>query len=222
MLPTVVIQGLNITAIAASCVVLVGVASIVEVLNRLDLVHGEYSRKAVHISLGVILEWLPLYLSQQEIIVVCVIGFTLAVVDRYVRIYRSGFEVKRWTIGELIYPVGVAAAALLFDDPAVYTIAVLHIALCDGFASVVGTALQGKQYHIFGGQKSYIGSATFCVISFALLAGFLLAVGTLTTTTLLFAFASAIVLSVVEGVFSGGFDNLAVPIVAGYMVQFLS
>lgn len=221
---------------------IVGAGSIyvaVDGLSRLGKVSGEYSRKAIHIAVGVFAASFPIFMNRTEIFVfhgmffVGIVSLSLLadlfrtqpwamkfkpgqwvaeVLDRYE-------DVSRWTIGQFLYPLSLMLVVLFYDDLLIYSFAVLVLALSDGFAAVIGKTFGKRIYFVPGGSKSIIGSFTFFVITFTLLCMFLIIQTEAGPIALIPALIYAMVLTFVEGAFAGGFDNLAVPLTAAVLLN---
>lgn len=211
-------------AIASTGAVLV----LSEILCRKRILKGEYARKFVHITCGTFAAMWPLFLSRWQIVALATLFAVAVVVVKSFRLLRSFRAVRRATYGEILYAVGIIASALVFQDGRIYALAVLHMALADGLAAVVGV-YAGKKGHIFkfrGNKKSVAGSVTFAVVSFCLNVAFWLTLPVgqqvVGEVTLLFAFlfsmSSALILMCAEIMSPRGSDNVIVPLLAGVLV----
>jgi dolichol kinase len=198
-----------------------------EYLCQKRILKGEFARKFVHIITATFAAFWPLFLSYPQIIVLSVIFAITVVIVKKFKILRSLRSVRRATYGEIWYAVGIGISAILFQDNAIYTIAVLHMALADGFAAVVGVGLGKKaiKYRYKNVTKSIAGTATFFVISFALnlLYWFVLRLDTSSLTIspalpVLLSASAAIILSFVEIISPKGSDNVLVPVAAGLLL----
>lgn len=200
------------------CILLIG-----EILWRLNLVRGEYARKFVHILTAIFAAFWPFYMSPPAIafVALCMIAVVL-IVSKY-SLFRSIRAIKRTTYGEIWYPLGIGVTALIFVDPYVYAVAILHLGLADGMAAIVGVSLgkNAKIYQVGKSKKSVAGTVTFIVISFAIYLLFWLKFdpsGMFASSfglAVLLSASSAIVVAAVEAIAPKGSDNIAVPVVAG-------
>jgi len=137
-----------------------------EYLWRAQHVRGEVGRKLVHVTVGMFVAFWPYFMTWQEIRVMCVAFFVVVFISQKLNTFRAIHEVNRRTHGELLFPVGILIASLLTTNPLVFTVAVLHLALADGFAAIFGTLYgQRKHYRVFSYKKSYVGTFTFWAIS---------------------------------------------------------
>lgn len=141
-----------------------------EYLWRAQHVRGEVGRKLVHVTVGMFVAFWPYFMTWQEIRVMCLAFFVVVFISQKLNTFRAIHEVSRKTHGELLFPVGILLTSFLSLSPLMFTVAVLHLALADGFAAIIGTLYgRHRQYKVFNYKKSYIGSFTFWFISFLLI-----------------------------------------------------
>lgn len=141
-----------------------------EYLWRAQHVRGELGRKLVHISVGTFVAMWPYFMSWTEIRLMCVAFFVVVLLSQRLNTFKSIHEVKRKTMGELLFPIGILLASFLAPTKLVFAVAVLHLALADGFAAIVGTIYgHRRHYRVFHYRKSVVGSLTFWLISTALI-----------------------------------------------------
>lgn len=188
---------------------------VIETLQRMGFMKGEFSRKAIHIYTGFFLALLPVFATRQEIIAINFLFFLgVITLSGYLHFFKSIESIKRWSLGHFLYPIGVLLVALFFKDPAVYSFSVLVLALADGFAAVFGKKYGKIHYHILGADKTLLGSTVFFLISLTLLLTFSTSYGVHDNLSYLFIFSGALSLTLIEGFIAAGFDNLVLPLVA--------
>jgi len=199
------------------------VLTAIELLKRRGALSNEVSRKAVHISAGILLAALPTFMNRHQVILTN-FGFFAGVVllVGMLHIFTSVHAVKRWTIGEFLYPIGTGLTALLFTDLRIYVFAVYVLALGDGLAGLVGRTFGGEGYRILGGTKSLIGNVTFFVVALFLTAGFwFYSQSAPFKDGLAIILLASLLMTLVEAALAGGFDNLAVPLFAGWVAYLI-
>jgi phytol kinase len=202
-------------AVALFGVLLAGV----ELLQRRTRLSAEVPRKVVHIGSSVLAAGLAFILDPNEIVVLG-LGFALfMLISRRFGLLASVHGVTRSTRGEIFFPLGVAALALVAGDRAQFVYGVLVLGLADGLAGVIGERYGSRPLSLAGSEKSVEGSATFFVVAAVIGAAALLAVGDPTATALAVAVLAAGVLTGVELSLRGGLDNLCVPVVAALLMQ---
>lgn len=202
------------------CILFIG-----ELLWRLNLVRGEYARKFVHILTATFAALWAFYMPPQAIafVSICMVAVVI-IVSRY-SLFNSIRAVKRATYGEIWFPLGIGVTALVFVDPYVYAVALLHLGLADGMAAVIGVSFgnKAKKFKVGKSTKSIAGTATFIIISFSVyLLYWLKFDGSLLFSVnialaYILSFCSAIIVATVELIAPKGSDNIAVPITAGIL-----
>lgn len=206
-----------------ACIPVAGVYGLVEGLRQLGVIQkGEYARKSIHIGLGVWLAMLPLFMGRGEIAVFCGLFFLgVLFFSGYLHRFAAYEEVKRWTVGQFLYPLSLMLVVFIFDNLLVFSFAVLELAFADGLAAVFGKLFGQKKYFVPGGYKTWIGSVTFFVVSLTLMTIFARVGTDIMPYTLAVIALGSLVLAVTEGLIAGGFDNLAVPLLAALIMNSL-
>jgi dolichol kinase len=182
-----------------------------EIWWRRRQVHGEFSRKFVHITVGSFVAFWPFFLSWPQIEWLSVAFLLTVIASKYLRVFQAIHSVQRPTWGELFFAAAVGLVALTTHDKWVYAAALLQMGLADGLAAVIGTRYGNRlKYLVFKHPKSVAGTLTFFVVS----SGILLAVGHwgnmgLGLSYILIVSALA---SVLENIAVFGLDNLVVPL----------
>ena len=92
--------------------------------------------------------------------------------------------------------------------------AVMHLALADAFAALVGLRLgKNNRYKVFGQTKSVAGTTAFFITSVALVGlTFILAPAYVTTTTITVLILLPITTTIIENIGVYGVDNLLIPL----------
>jgi phytol kinase len=187
---------------------------ITEVLWRRHKLGVEVGRKIVHIGTGVIVAFWPHFLNWTIIQAVALLMLAVILVSYKFSIIKSIHSVERLTKGEILYPVGIAVCAFLEPAPWVFSVAILHLALADGLAGIVGVHYgKSTRYQIISHGKSLVGSLTFFVTSFLIFAGATLVVSETSLPHLYGWFIwAALALTVVENLSWYGLDDITVPV----------
>lgn len=189
---------------------LAGFLVVVEIIKRHNLLREEAARKAIHIGVGVVLATLPLFMDRWQIVLTN-LGFFVGVLlfSGLFHIFTAVHSVKRWTIGEFIYPLSTALVAYLFTDMRIYVFAVFILAFADGLAGLIGRTHGRHKFKALGGEKSWLGSSVFIGVAILLIAAFYSVVhATFIPPILLISYA--LLLTTLEAGFAGGFDNFTV------------
>jgi phytol kinase len=183
-----------------------------KVLNRI-----QWSRKATHILSGVVIYFMPLFLSRYEIFWMAMI-FVFALSFSKWKTILSLHNVERRTLGEVFYPLSVAILAVfcLPDQTMIFQISILVLAFSDGMAGLVGELWDYRPVIMFRNKKSMGGSICFFVVTcllFCFFHGFY-------TELLPGIIAASLFLTIIEFVLVYGFDNLALPL-ATALIEFI-
>jgi phytol kinase len=205
-----------LTILAVLILILVG-----EFWWRRQRLETEFTRKFVHITVGSFVAFWPFFLGWNEIRALSLAFLVVVAVSKHLRIFRAIHSVQRPTWGELYFAVAVGATTLITQDKWIYMAAVLQMSLADGFAAVVGTRYgQRFRYIVFGHAKSVLGTATFLVVSAAILAGY--AHGSQRHLTWDFIVDVSACASLIENIGVAGLDNLLVPLLVASVLRFLT
>jgi phytol kinase len=203
-------------AVIACLFIIFALLVIAEILWQKKILRGEDQRKFVHISVGVFLAFLPWFVSRQATEWIGILMMLVVLLNRQrpTLNFIGHFRHKNdW--GDVLLAGGVVVAALLTGEKIFFTIAILHLALADGLAGLIGAKF-GKnwQYRVFNQTKTLVGSMAFWFISLSILGpGLLLAHNLIDFphyAVLLLALPP--VLTAIESLAIHGFDNVAVPV----------
>ncbi len=185
---------------------------------RRQKIHGEHSRKFVHITVGSFVAFWPYFLTSGQIILLSIAFLIVVVISKYLNIFQAIHSVQRPTHGELWFALVVGILAFITDQPHIYTAALLTMALADGLAAVVGVYYgQKHRYNVLGAQKSIVGTATFFITTSLILCGYIVATKGALSWSLILPIALAA--TFIENFAARGLDNLLVPLfIAGSLV----
>ena len=178
----------------------------------------ELSRKIVHIGTGTVLPMAwgfgvtrPLALGFAGLV-------TLLIACNHRWRWLAAMEdVDRPSIGTIAYAAAITGLLMLFwpDRADAVCAGVLVMAWGDGFAGLLGRAIQSPHWRVFGQTKSVVGTLTMAVVSAVVLNSlgpWSAAGSTLSITLILAAVATGL-----EQISINGCDNLTVPLVVGLL-----
>lgn len=188
---------------------------VTESLWKKKILRAEVSRKIVHVSVGTVIAFWPQFISWTAIQILCLAMLFSIFISYKFKIFGSIHGVKRSTRGELIYPVSIGLCALLEPAPWIFTAAILHLAIADGLAAIVGSKMNGwTRYKIFGHEKSLVGSGVFFITSLVIISScfVFLATQSLIGVTPLTIIGIAAIATLVENLSWYGIDNFTVPL----------
>lgn len=146
------------------------IVAFAEVLWHTKKIRGETARKFVHITVGTFVAFWPYFMDWHEIQLMSLAFIIVIAISWKANVFRAVHNVKRRTWGELLFPIGIGMSALIMPPPLIFTAAILHLSLADGFAALVGLKY-GKvhRYSIRNYSKSIAGTVTFWLISTAII-----------------------------------------------------
>lgn len=191
---------------------------IVELIQRKFKVKSETTRKIMHIVSGTVVAILPIWLSLEEIAVLAFVFMLLLIISKSLSLLGSIHNVKRKTLGEVYFCIGILTTALVYDEILVFSYGVLIMALADGFASIVGERYGSTKLI---NNKSLQGSITFFLISLALSICFISFIEIDLLFVILFSLVFSALLTILELLLGYGLDNLALPPLAASMMLIL-
>lgn len=184
-----------------------------EIAWRRGKLQAEEARKAIHVLVGVFIAFWPLYMSWRTIQVLSIFLFFGILISYQYGVFGAIHNVKRKTAGELWYPIGIGLAATLTIQPWIFTVAILHLALADGFAAVFGRKYGIMHYRIGPHTKSLLGSFVFLVISSALCAvAYIVLSEELPGVSLAVFAVTPLLATAVESISRHGIDNVLIPL----------
>lgn len=182
--------------------------------------HGEFSRKFIHITVGSFVAFWPFFLDWNEIKLLSIAFIVVVLVSKRLKVFQAIHSVQRPTHGELLFAAAVGATALITQNEWIYMAAVLQMSLADGLAAVIGTRFGNHtRYMVFGHVKSVYGTATFFIVSMAILTVFSVYSGIELSLPMISGLA--LIASLAENVSVEGVDNLVVPVLIAVALQLI-
>jgi phytol kinase len=196
-----------------------------EFLWRKHILKGEFARKFIHISAASVAAFWPYFISRYYIVALSLFFVVSLFAIKKLKLFKSLHSIQRATYGEIWYALSIGIIALVFQDDIIYTIAVLHMALADGFAAVVGVGLNHKagKFRFLGAKKSIAGTLTFILLSFSLNIVYWTFASHYSLTSLyvspvIYSFLSSLILAYAEIVAPHGSDNVIIPLLSGILL----
>ncbi len=187
---------------------------ITELLWKKKLVSIEASRKLIHIIAGTVVAFMPYFASWSEIQILSLAFLVVVFLSARFNVLKSIHSVKRVTHGEVLYALAIVICAFLQPATWIFMAAILHLALADAFAALVGVKW-GKTtgYKIITHGKSLVGSLAFFVTSALIFASLMIFGGNLDLPAwqyMLIIFP--LVLTLLENISWYGSDNITIPV----------
>lgn len=199
---------------------------IAEGLNRFASTDVELSRKIVHIGTGnvILLAWwlqIPAWIG----IGAGVFAGIVALISYKMPILPSVNGVGRQSWGTFFYAVSIAVLIAWFwpgGHPQFAALGILVMAWGDGLAAVIGQRFGKHLYQVWGMQKSWEGSMTMFLVSYAVSSLILFAVQGAIWQTWVVSAVVAVMATTLESLSKFGVDNLTVPLGSAATAFFLS
>jgi phytol kinase len=197
-----------------------------ELLHRFGNTQPEQTRKIVHIGTGnvILIAWL-LNLPAWVGITSAVVAAIAALVSYYLPILPGVNSVNRRSLGTFFYAISIGVVTAVFwpvDRPYYGAIGILIMAWGDGLAAIIGQRFGRHPYLVFGNKKSWEGTLTMFVVSYAIVTLILVSVFGLSWQNWIIGLPVAIVVTGIESIAQWGLDNLTVPLVAAFLTDLLS
>lgn len=190
------------------------VIGIGEGLRRWRGYGSDFTRKVVHIGVGMVMWWLPHWFDTPWWFAVACLGFmALNFLDWKFGFFAGMTTSDRSNLGTVYFPLAAGVCAVVFwDRPGLMIAAMMPLTWGDGLAPVVGRKLGWGAYRIRGHTRTLAGSLGFFFAAWlatwvALMFG---AGSPAVAAPVLVAFIVTAVTVVIEGVTIWGLDNLAV------------
>ena len=202
---------LNVLAICALIFLLLLFS---EFLWRKKIVSVELSRKMIHMGTGVMVAFLPFFVSWGNIQALSIAFLAVILLSSRFKILKSIHAVKRVTKGEILYAVGIGICAFLEPTNWMFTVAILHLALADALAAVIGTKWGRRtRYTLLSHGKSLLGSMVFFYVSMAIfLVVIILQPADALPSNYLLLLVLPTLLTSLENISWYGLDNVTIPV----------
>lgn len=198
-----------------------------EYLWRKKIVKGERARKFIHILAGVWIAFWPFYIPFDGIFILGCMAFVFLLYSRYSHVFGAIYAVKRRTYGEIFYAVAIIFSSYYGQEPWIFTISILLLALADGGAAVVGRMWGvDNEYLVFGKKslrKSVAGTITFIVLAYvSILVGWVLGGSFVLNDNVVIVFlVLPLSATFLENIAPYGLDNLLTPLYATVLLNSL-
>lgn len=186
-----------------------------ELLRTRKIISNETSRKLMHMAHGLVVASWPFFTSYYFIIAAEVLFLAVVLIARVFKFLQPLRNVNRQSWGEFYFPLAVILLAAFSLPELIFVAAMLHLALADALATLIGVRSKKGIYHIFGQKKSVAGSLAFYFTSLTILAWlFRYSPSSYPLPDWPLALpALAVVATLTENISPYGSDNLTVPLV---------
>jgi dolichol kinase len=212
-------------AVILSLFAILAVLLLDEYLWRRKIIHGELKRKLVHIAVTSFVAFWPWFMGWKTIQLIGIAMVLVLLVNRQIKVLHYLGGIRQQTYGDVFLALSITTTALITDEKIFFAVAMLHVALADGFAAMIGTKYGRKwSYKVFGQTKTVFGSMTFWIVSLCILGICLLPAHSLIPFShyALLLILLPPILTATENLAVWGTDNLAIPIIVLTALQIAS
>lgn len=206
----------NITGLIISFAYVFAIIGLGEGLRRARGYDSGFTRKVIHIGVGMMAWFLPFLFDSPWPFVFTALAFAaLNFLDWRYGFFAAMASSHRNNLGTVYFPLAAAVVALLFwDQPPLMVAALMPLTWGDGLAPIVGKAYGRRTYAVFGSTRTVEGSIGFFVagLVFTWLALWLMPgmPDISPVQAILPALAVMAITTAVEAVSPWGLDNLTV------------
>jgi phytol kinase len=193
----------------------------VKALQRRGVVEAETARKFIHLGMGCVCLTFPWIFNQVwPVWVLAVVAGTALFALRRVPFLRREIggvlhDVNRASLGEIYFPLGVAAVFTLSrGEPLPFVIPVALLTFADAAGALVGKRWGRRKFPTLEGQKSVEGSLAVGITGFICSAGPLLLAQHDWRASLVIGAAVGLFSLMLEAISWHGLDNIFLPLAA--------
>jgi|SRR3989344_7239485 len=189
---------------------------LIEILQRWKKIKHELTRKLTHVFSGIIIFFLPNFLTAKEIVLLAAVFAIFLGISKYFGLLSSIHKIDRKTLGEVYFPLGIGISAFFFLPSHVlaFQFGILVLTFADSLAGIIGETFGKHKIAFLANKKSLEGTSAFFITTFLIICFF----GFLRPPFLVLpALTATILLTLVEMLLFAGLDNLFLPILATYI-----
>lgn len=204
----------NWLAVVISFVYVFAVLGAAEGLRRAFRLPVEFTRKVVHIGVGMWAWGTAALFTNKWFAVIPPAAFVVLNYISYRRTLFAAMETEdKSNLGTVYFPIAFAVIILLFFDISkpFMVAALMPMTWGDAFAAIVGKRYGRHHYALFGSRRSMEGSAAMFVFSLLGAAITFLAFGAQLDVAIALGLALALFATLAEAISLAGLDNLLVP-----------
>ncbi len=202
------------------------VGLLAEGANRFGNAGAEVIRKVVHMGTGnvILIAWwlkIPSWVGVSA----SILFSAIALISYYVPILPNINSIGRKSFGTFFYAVSIGVLVAWFwsiNLPQYAALGILVMTWGDGLAALIGRRFGRHTYKLWDMQKSWEGSGTMALVSYAVSFSILLGTVGNVWQIWLISLAVSLVATGLEAFSKFGIDNLTVPIGSAAIAFFLS
>lgn len=201
-------------AILISFIYVFVILGVAEALRRAFGLGVEFTRKVVHIGVGMWAFGTAALFTSPLAAIVPPAAFVLINYVSYRRnLFRAMESDDKSNLGTILFPVAFILMILIFFDRsrALFVASLMPLTWGDSFAAIIGRRRGRHRYTIAGAARSWEGTLAMLALSFVSVAVTLLVFGWPADSAALYAALIAGVAAFAEAISPAGLDNLTIP-----------
>ena len=215
----------NFTGFIIALVYIFSLIGLAEVLRKKRGYSSDFTRKVIHIGVGMLIWAVPFLFSQPWPFMIACLGFAiLDLLDWHFGFFAAMASSSRSNLGTVYFPLAAGVVAYLFwDTPPLMVAALMPLTWGDGLAPIIGKKFGHHSFHIKNTIRTIEGSIGFFVATFIATWLALWIMPGPPNLTALDALLPALVVSLlttfVEAVSIWGLDNITITAVAVFILS---
>lgn len=157
----------NFIGLIIAYVYIFSVLAVAEWLRRRRGYGGDFTRKFVHIGVGMLIWLVPFLFDRPWLFVFASLTFVvLNLLDWRYGYFSAMAAGDRANLGTVYFPLAAAVVAIIFwNQPPLMVAALMPLTWGDGLASVIGRKFGAHEYVVLDHVRTLEGSATFFIAS---------------------------------------------------------
>jgi phytol kinase len=206
-------------AVILGLLIIIASALLAEYLGRKKIIGKETSRKIPHLVISLVLASATLFIDLDVIVILILLNALAILVIYRFDLFPSARAVDRLSWGELFFPFGLVAAAIISPTKWMFIAAVLVLGVADALAALVGIRYGKHKFKIFGNTKSLEGSTAFLVSALIIISLITFVAPADLAHNGWAVMGISLVATALEAIAPWGTDNLFIPIAVVLMLR---
>ncbi|MDJ0753823.1 MAG: hypothetical protein QNJ45_09915 [Ardenticatenaceae bacterium] len=199
---------------------ILGCIAVGEGLSRIFKLGSDFSRKVVHIGVGMVVWFLPIWFTTPwPFVAMCGVFAVINFLDWKFGLLPGMNSSDKQNLGTVYFPIVTGLVSIIYwGYTPLMVAAMMPLTWGDGIAPIIGRRFGRQPYEILGNTRTMEGSFGFFVFAtVASAAAMLFLPGPPpleTSMSLIMALLLGVLTAVTEGVSPWGLDNLTIPMVS--------
>ena len=212
-------------ALATSFVYVFAMIGIAEGLRRWRGYSVEFTRKFIHIAVGMWAYGTVLLFEHRTFAIIPPLAFVAINALSYWRGTFKAMETgEKGKLGTIYFPLSFAALIwLLWGRPYLLVASLMPMTWGDALAAIIGRAIGKRRYTVLGTTRSLEGSGVMFLYSWVATLAPLVIMGTISSAAAMgAAIATALAATAIEAISPWGIDNLTVPAISALILVWIA